>query len=151
MKYAVKSMNQFLDNGHGNVMVYDNIEDASKAAKNTAEALRFMLSEENHKPYALDERTTVFGDDPNIIVPLITINELDQNGHVYTSMDQVTIVNGEWAQREVEENRELQKKATEGFSKIKKLIEERSKQQKENHAYTWFIFLLDCDREIFYN
>lgn len=127
MKYAVKSMNQFLDNGHGDVMVYDSIKDASKAAKNTAEALCFMLSEENHKPYALDERTKVFGDVPNVVVPLITINELDQNGHVYTSVDQVTVVNGEWAQREVEEYRELQKKVTDGFAKIKKSIEKRAK------------------------
>lgn len=127
MKYAIKSMNQFLDNGHGDVMVYDNIKDASKAAKNTAEAICFMLSEENHKPYALDERTTVFGNDPNVIVPLITINELDQNGHVYTSMDQVTVVNGECAQREVEEDRELQKKVAVGFAKIKKSFEERTK------------------------
>lgn len=127
MKYAIKTMNQFLDNGHGDVMVYDSIEDASKAAKNTAEALRFMLSEENHESYALDERTTVFGDNPNIIVPLITINELDQNGHVYTSMDQVTVVNGERAQRKIEEDRELQKKVTDGFAKIKKSIEKRAK------------------------
>ena len=127
MKYAIKSMNQFLDNGHGDVMVYDSIKDASKAAKNTAEAICFTLSEENHKPYALDERTTVFGNDPNVVVPLITINELDQNGHVYTSVDQVTVVNGEWAQREVEEDRELQKKVAVGFAKIKKSFEERTK------------------------
>lgn len=127
MKYAIKSMNQFLDNGHGDVMVYDSIKDASKAAKNTAEAICFMLSEENHKPYALDERTTVFGNDPNVVVPLITINELDQNGHIYTSVNQVTVVNGKWAQREVEEYREVQKKVAVGFAKIKKSFEERTK------------------------
>ena len=151
MKYAVKSMNQFLDNGHNGVMLYDNIKDASKAAKDTAEAICFMLSEENHKPYALDERTKVFADVPNVVVPLITINELDQNGHVYTSVDQVTVVNGEWAQREIEEYREVQKKVAVGFVKIKKSFEERTKQQKENHVQAWFIFLLDCEREVFYN
>lgn len=121
MLYAVKSIHHYLGDGHGNPMLYDNIKDASQAAKDYAEGIRFVMSDYNNKPYELDIITECFGGDPDLKVPRIIINKLDKLGRK-CSMDQVTVVNGQTALRDIKNYEDIYHEAQIAFDKLKKYV-----------------------------
>lgn len=123
MLYAVKSIHQYLGDGHGKPMLYDNIKDASQAAKDYAEGIRFVMSDYNNKPYELDITTECFGGDPDLEVPRIIINKLDSLGRK-CSMDQVTVVNGQIALRDIKNCEDIQYQAQRAIEKLNKFIAE---------------------------
>ena len=123
MLYAIKSIHHYLGDGHGKPMLYDNIKDASQAAKDYAEGIRFVMSDYNNKPYELDITTECFGDDPDLEVPRIIINKLDKLGRK-CSMDQVTVVNGQIALRDIKNYKDIQCQAQRAIEKLNKFVAE---------------------------
>lgn len=121
MQYAVKSIHHYLGDGHGNPMLYDNIKDASQAAEDYAEGIRFVMSDYNNKPYELDIITECFGGDPDLKVPRIIINKLDKLGRK-CSMEQVTVVNGQTALRDIKNYEDIYHEAQIAFDKLKKYV-----------------------------
>ena len=121
MLYAVKSIHHYLGDGHGKPMLYDNIKDASQAAKDYAEGIRFVMSDYNNKPYELDIITECFGGDPDLKVPRIIINKLDNLGRK-CSMDQVTVVNGQTALKDIKNCEDIYHEAQIAFDKLKKYV-----------------------------
>ena len=121
MLYAIKSIHHYLGDGHGKPMLYDNIKDASQAAKDYAEGIRFVMSDYNNKPYELDIITECFGGDPDLKVPRIIINKLDNLGRK-CSMDQVTVVNGQTALRDIKNYEDIYHEAQIAFDKLKKYV-----------------------------
>lgn len=81
------------------------------------------MSDYNNKPYELSITTECFGGDPDLEVPRIIINKLDNLGRK-CSMDQVTVVNGHTALRDIKNHKDIYREAQIAFDKLKKYVTE---------------------------
>lgn len=117
MKYAIKTMNQYLGN-NGRIKLYDNAEDACQAANDAAETIRFILSAKSGKPYTIDMHMEPFNGDPTIKMPSIVINEMNLDVTVCTSVDMVRVVDGERAAKRLKEEAQIHEYAAEQFEKL---------------------------------
>ena len=118
MKYAIKSMSKYLGKDD-QIKLYDNIGDAVQAAKDFAETIRFMLSVKNNMPYGTATQMMPFED---LQVPDIIINELNNDGSVYTSVDHVTVVDGERAIKKRQEDEAMSRNFNKKLDELSKYI-----------------------------
>lgn len=121
MKYAIKSLTKYLGED-GQIKFYDNVDDAVQAVKDFAEALRFMLSVEDNMSYGTATQMMPFDANHNLMVPDIVINELNNDGSVYTSVDHVEIVDGERAVRKFQEDEAMRRNFNKKLEELSKYI-----------------------------
>lgn len=121
MKYAIKSMSKYLGEDD-QIKLYDNADDAVRAVKDFAETIRFMLSVENNMPYGITTQMMPFNANHNLMVPDIVINELNNDGSVYTSVDHVTVVDGERAIKKRQEDEAMRRNFNKKLDELSKYI-----------------------------